>query len=376
MQNSSVMSSCEISSTSPLPLIHGLTRSELIAFCQSIGEPSYRAEQVWRWLYVQQISEWSEMKNISVDMRRVLAEHFSLSSAVVGQVEKDKDGTKKILAALPDGEMVEEVLIPASSRRTVCVSCQAGCRFHCAFCASGQAGFRRNLNAGEIVGQIILAGREFGEKPTNVVFMGIGEPFDNYDTVLRTIRIINDNKGLNIGARRITISTCGVVPGIERLSEEGIQVELSVSLHAPSNDLRSSLMPINKKYNLELLLKTCAAYFQKTNRIVTFEYVLIKDVNDSPQQAEQLARLLASLRCRVNFMPLSPVSEYQGGRSSDAVSENFIETLGKFGVNATLRNSRGSLTSAACGQLRYGGRLSFVEEGDMRVARTERKERL
>ncbi|MCK5850150.1 MAG: 23S rRNA (adenine(2503)-C(2))-methyltransferase RlmN [Kiritimatiellae bacterium] len=348
------MSPDDIISAPSLPLIHGLSRDELIAFFESIGEPLYRAEQLWRWLYVQQVSNWSDMKNISVDLRNILAEHFALISAVVHQVDGGKDGTKKILATLPDGEQIEEVLIPASSRRTVCVSSQAGCRFHCAFCASGQAGFLRNLTAGEIVGQVLLAGHEFGEKPTNVVFMGIGEPFDNYDAVLSAIRIINDNKGLNIGARRITISTCGVVPGIERLAEEGMQVELSVSLHAPTNDIRSSLMPVNKEYNLNLLIKTCDAYSNNTNRIVTFEYVLVKDVNDSPRQAEQLARLLAPLKCRVNLMPLSPVVEYQETQSSTEVSENFIKTLGRFGVNATLRNSRGSMANAACGQLRYG----------------------
>ena len=253
---------------------------------------------------------------------------------------------------LSDGERVEEVLIPADDRRTVCLSSQAGCRFHCAFCASGQAGFRRNLEAGEIVGQVLLAWRGFGEKPTHVVVMGVGEPFDNYDAVLQAVRLINDQDGLCIGARRITLSTAGVIPGIERLAGENLQVELSVSLHAPSDKLRSELMPINRTYPLNRLLKACEAYFAATKRLITFEYTLIENVNDQPPHAKELARRLSAFPCRVNFILLSPVEEYAGAPSSSSVAERFIQVLDKAGINATLRASRGTAVHAACGQLR------------------------
>jgi len=334
------------------PLILGNTRAELATLIESLDQPAYRAGQVWHWLYTQNVSDWSQMKNVPATLRTRLAERFRLQAAVDIKTDGESDGTRKILVGLRDGERVEEALIPADNRRTVCVSSQAGCRFRCAFCASGQAGFRRHLETGEIVAQALLAWRGFGEKPTHVVVMGVGEPFDNYHAVLKAVRIINDPDGLCIGARRITISTAGVIPGIERLAEEGLQVELSVSLHAPSDKLRSELMPINRTYPLPRLLKTCEEYFEKTNRMITFEYTLIAGVNDQPRHAKELARLLAPLPFRVNFIPLSPVAEYPGAPSAAAVAERFIRALDKEGVNATLRASRGTAVHAACGQLR------------------------
>lgn len=237
-------------------------------------------------------------------------------------------------------------------RRTVCVSSQVGCKFACSFCASGKNGFQRDLNSGEIVSQVVLAARIFEERPTNVVFMGIGEPFDNYDAVIKAARIMNDHDGLNIGARKITISTAGVIPGIEKFANEGKQFELSVSLHAATDSLRTQLMPINRKYPLKQLIQACHAYTEKTNRIITFEYALINGTNDTRSHAADLVHLLSPLHCRVNLIPLSAVDESDMQPSSSPMASIFAETLLKAGINNTLRNSRGASIKAACGQLK------------------------
>jgi len=334
-------------------LIHGLTQNELTDSCAQLDLPKYRAPQIWRWLYVQRVNDWDSMKNLPSALRAELAERFLLDSAVPLSKQGEPDDTCKILVGLHDEEQIEEVLISAPGRRTVCISTQVGCRFHCAFCASGQHGFRRNLDAGEMVGQVLLAAHTFSDKLTNVVFMGMGEPLDNYDATLKAVRILNNKDGLNIGARRITISTCGVIPPIERLATEGLQVELSVSLHAPNDELRSQLMPVNRKYPLADLLKACKAYFAATKRIITFEYTLIQGVNDRPQHAKELAKLLSHLPSRVNLIPLSPVEEFAGQSSPQEAAEVFMNTLEQAGINATLRRSKGSSLKAACGQLRF-----------------------
>ncbi len=257
-----------------------------------------------------------------------------------------------MLLRLRDGECVEIVLLADRDRHTLCVSSQVGCRFACAFCASGQAGFRRNLAAGEIVGETLAAARSLGGRPDNIVFMGIGEPMDNYDAVLAAIRILNDPDGLNIGARHITISTNGIIPGIERLAGEGLQVELAVSLHAPNDAVRNRLMPVNRRYPMPELLTACARYTQRTKRIVTFEYTLVRGINDSAEQARELANRLKVFPSRVNLIPLSPVTGFDGQPSAPGVSERFLATLDQAGINATLRNSQGQRIQAACGQLR------------------------
>jgi len=335
------------------PLLHSLSHAELDAMMAGLGEPTYRAGQLWRWLYIQKAADWSEMLNLPRTLRETLAARFTLLSAEAAETQGPPDDTRKILVDLPDREQVECVLIPARHGRTVCLSSQAGCRFHCAFCASGQAGFRRNLETGEMIGQFLLAAREWGQAPTHVVFMGIGEPMDNYDNVLKAVRILNDPDGLNIGARRITISTCGVVPGIERLSGEGLQVELSVSLHAADNSLRDRLMPVNKRYPVEQLMAACAAYSEKTGRIVTFEYTLIHGINDTPDDAKALANLLRSRMARVNLIPLSPVEEFPHQPPVPEAAERFAAVLERTGINVTLRQSRGCSLQAGCGQLRY-----------------------
>lgn len=333
-------------------LIHGLSASEFAAALAALGEPAFRAKQIWKWLYVQRVDDWAAMRNVPATLREKLAGSYSLEPVRRLEVDGEATGTRKILVGLGDGECVEEVLIPAGDRMTVCVSSQVGCRFACVFCASGKGGFVRNLESGEMVGQVLLACREHGDRPSNIVFMGMGEPFDNYEAVLKAIRILNDQEGLLIGARHITISTSGVIPGIERLAGEGIQVELSVSLHAPDNDLRDQLMPVNRRYPLKDLMEACQRYVAGTRRIITFEYTLIGGVNDSRRQAEALARLLKPLPARVNLIPLSPVDGYLGEAPAPQVADMFIQVLEQAGINVTLRASKGGEIEAACGQLR------------------------
>ncbi len=332
--------------------IFELNREELNAACTSLDAPRYRADQLWRWLYVQRAIEWEEMTNLPLAFRDRIAGHLDIKSARVARVDGEKGRTRKLLLQLPDGALVETVLIVAQTRRTVCVSAQVGCKFGCTFCASGQGGFHSNLTHGQIVSQVILAGREFEESPTHVVFMGIGEPFDNYQAVLQSIRTMNDNTGMNIGARRITISTVGVVPGIEQLSKEDLQVELSVSLHAATDEVRSKLMPINRRYPVSDLLAACSAYTRKTNRIITFEYSLMRNINDSEEQAHELVRILLPLKCRVNLIRLNPIDEFEAEACPDSTADMFIAILQKAGINTTYRNSRGRGINAACGQLR------------------------
>ncbi len=334
------------------PSIHGLLPEELEAFCKERGQPAFRAKQIFDWLYAKRVSSFEGMKNLPAPLRELLAEHLVFQTLEKFETKGGKGETQKLLLKLADEELIEAVLIPARTRRTVCVSSQVGCKLACAFCASGQCGFQRNLSAGEMVEQVLFAAGEYGDRPTNIVYMGVGEPFDNYDEVLKSVRILNHPAGLGIGARKITLSTAGVIPGIERLAGEGLQVELSVSLHAPENELRSGLMPVNKRYLLPDLMDACAVYTQKTNRIITFEYTLIKNVNDSPEQAQQLVGLLRKLPCRVNLIPLSEVEEFDGERAEPAAMKHFFQTLEKAGINATLRDSKGSALKAACGQLR------------------------
>ncbi|MFO7535776.1 MAG: 23S rRNA (adenine(2503)-C(2))-methyltransferase RlmN [Kiritimatiellia bacterium] len=332
----------------------GMSREEMKTAVRELGLPAFRADQVWRWVQVQMAADWSRMTNLGPALQQQLGSFFEISPTHAAEVKQDVSGTIKLLLRLADNECIETVLIPAEDRRTVCVSSQAGCRYNCAFCASGKGGYHRDLQAGEIVDQVRQAARYWKERVSNVVFMGIGEPFDNYDAVLKAVRLLNDPDGMGIGARRLTISTAGVIPGIQRLAGEGIQVELSVSLHAADDERRSQLMPINRKYPLPELLAACAAYTRDTKRIITFEYTLIRDVNDSPDQAHALARLLKPFPCRVNLIPLSPVPEYPHVGPLPETLDLFLDILNRNGINATCRFSRGKGVNAACGQLRLG----------------------
>ena len=335
-------------------LVHGLNREQIALVCAELGQPQYRARQIWRWLYHHYAESFSAMKNIPSQLRTQLEERFAIAplETLQQQNESGIGSTAKTLLRLEDGECIELVFIPAKGRTTLCVSSQVGCKYKCAFCASGQGGFCRNLECGEIVGEVVHAARQLGGAPGHVVFMGIGEPFDNYDNVLSAIRIINDAEGLSVGARKITISTCGIIPGIERLAREGLQVELSVSLHASDDALRSKLMPANKAYPLADLLAACRQYAEQTGRIITFEYTLIKDVNDSKEQARQLARLIGHIHCRVNLIMLSTVAEFKGCAPLVETAKMFVNALEKERINATIRVSKGGNINAACGQLR------------------------
>jgi len=355
----------------------GLLPDEWKPLCQELGLPAFRAAQIVTGLYQTFALSWNDMTTLPAELRERLSQQYDLSPLEVVRIQHAGDGVRKLLLRCQDGECVETVMIPSKGRLTQCISTQVGCNFRCVFCASGQRGCVRSLTAGEIVGQVMAAcqlmradqeaagipapdatkHRSPGAKPTlprpgNIVVMGMGEPFDNYDAVLRALRILNDQKGINIGARHITLSTCGVVPGIKRLSEEGIQFELSVSLHAPDDDLRSRLMPVNRRWPIPELIAACRAYFEKTGRIVTFEYTLVKNLNDRPEHADALIRLLRGMPCKVNLIPLSPVEGFDGERPDDRDCLAFLDRLLKAKLATTLRKSRGKEVDAACGQLR------------------------
>ena len=316
------------------------------------GLRAFRADQILQSLYRDCIRDWDGATTLPKDFRETLKEEFPITPCEVAAVSESSDGTKKLLVSFADGEAVETVLIPAASRFTQCISTQAGCAMGCAFCASGANGLSRSLAADEIVAQHMLA-RSFGEV-TNIVVMGMGEPFANYDETLRALRLINSGRGPNVGARHITLSTCGVVPGIERLAREGIQFELSVSLHAPNDELRSQLMPVNRRWPLDVLLPACAAYTAATKRIITFEYTVVAGVNDSRACAEELARQVRRVpMAKVNLIPLSPVAHRPDFRTPDeSTMLMFLDVLMKRGVQTMLRRSRGKDADAACGQLR------------------------
>ena len=354
-----------------------LLPAEWKPLCKELGLPAFRADQIVTALYQNFAQSWQEVTTLPAGLRDGLAERFSLAPLETVHIQDSPDGVRKLLLACEDGERIETVLIPSKDRVTQCISTQVGCAFGCAFCASGAAGVVRDLTAGEIVAEVMAACQllradassaalrpltsEFqtrpGAKPAlprpgNIVVMGMGEPFANYDNVLRALRILNDQKGVNIGARHITLSTCGVVPGIQHLSEEGLQFELSVSLHAPNDALRDRIMPVNKRWPIATLLDACRAYTEKTGRVVTFEYTLVKDFNDRPQHADELIRLLRNISCKVNLIPLSPTEGFGGERPDDRVCLAFLDALLKAKINTTLRKSRGKEVDAACGQLR------------------------
>ena len=316
------------------------------------GMRTFRAEQILHSLYRDNIGSWDEATTLPKEFREELKTEFPLTAARILEVSESSDGTKKLLVGFEDGNSVETVLIPATGRFTQCISTQVGCAMGCVFCASGSQGVIRSLAADEIVAQHLLA-RRFGEI-TNIVVMGMGEPFANYDETMRALKLINAGKGPNLGARHITISTCGVVPGFAKLAAEGIQFELSVSLHAPNDELRSRLMPVNRRWPMDELLEACAAYTKATKRIITFEYTVIKGVNDSRRSAEELAAAVKRVpMAKVNLIPLSPVAHRPDFKTPDeSTMLMFLDVLMKNRVQTMLRRSRGKDADAACGQLR------------------------
>ncbi len=316
------------------------------------GLRPFRAAQIVQALYRDYITSWDDATTLPKDLREILKAEFPITPYQILHVSTSSDGTKKLLIGFSDGNSVETVLIPATDRFTQCLSTQVGCAMGCAFCASGSRGVVRSLSSDEIVAEY-MAARTFGTI-TNIVVMGMGEPFANYDETLAALKLINSGKGPNLGARHITLSTCGVVPGFAKLAAEGIQFELSVSLHAPNDALRSQLMPVNRKWPIDELLTACADYTNKTKRIITFEYTLIRGINDSRACAEELAQQVRRVpMAKVNLIPLSPVEHRPDFKTpSEATLLMFLDVLMKHGVQTMLRRSRGKDANAACGQLR------------------------
>ena len=325
---------------------------ELKQEMQELGEKPFRAEQIFKWIYQEKVKTFDEMTNLSLELRKKLEENYTMCNYNILKKQESKDGTIKYLFDVLDGNAIETVLMRYHHGNSICVSSQIGCKMGCKFCASTGINFIRSLNSGEIVEQIIAVEQDTGEKISNVVFMGIGEPFDNYDNVVNAIKIINHPKGLNIGARHISISTSGIVPKIYQLAEENIQCTLSISLHATNNEKRSSMMPVNDAYPIEELMKACKDYIKKTNRRISFEYALAKDNNDNLEDAKQLVKLLKGMLCHVNLIPINKIENGKFDKSTNENIMKFRDYLNDHGIVATIRRELGSDIDAACGQLR------------------------
>jgi 23S rRNA (adenine2503-C2)-methyltransferase len=336
-------------------LIYDLALEELESALAEMGEPGFRARQIWRSVYRGLRDDPTSLTDLPAALRARLGRMFRFGAGEVRATALSRDrGTEKVLIRLADGAEIESVLMRYERRRTACISTQAGCAMGCVFCATGQMGFARSLTSGEIVAQVLHFARRLapeGERLTNVVVMGMGEPLHNYEATMTAIDRLNDREGFDFGARRFTISTVGLVPMIERFTQERRQVNLAVSLHAATDDLRSRLLPINRRYPLNVLLPACRAYVEKTGRRLSFEWALIEDVNDTPQQAEALGELLAGLTCHVNLIPLNPTDRYGGRGSPREKAAAFRDHLRSQGIACTVRVRRGIDIQAGCGQL-------------------------
>ncbi|GGD12487.1 23S rRNA (adenine(2503)-C(2))-methyltransferase RlmN [Pontibacillus salipaludis] len=339
--------------------IYGLTFEQLTDWIMEHGEKKFRAKQVWDWLYQKRVTDFSQMKNVNESLINLLESHFTLGTLTEEIKQESQDGTIKFLFKLADGNVIETVLMRFNYGLSVCVTTQVGCNIGCSFCASGILSKSRDLTSGEIVEQIMqvqhhLDNQGKDERVSHIVVMGIGEPFDNYDNLMDFLRVVNDQKGLSIGARHITVSTSGIAPKMYDFADEGIQVNLALSIHAPNNDLRSKIMKINKAYPLEKLMPAIDYYLEKTNRRITFEYILLKDVNDHKEEAEQLANLLKDKRhlSYVNLIPYNPVADHPYDRSEKEAILTFYQTLMDRGIKCGVRTEHGTDIDAACGQLR------------------------
>ncbi len=325
---------------------------ELKEELKKIGEKTFRAEQIFKWIYESRVSSFDEMTNLSLELREKLKENYTIKQFNILKKQVASDGTKKYLFDVLDGNAIETVLMEYHHGYSICVSSQIGCKMGCKFCASTGIPFIRNLSTGEIVEQIMAVERDENIRISNIVFMGIGEPLDNYDNVVGAIRIINNPKGLNIGARHISISTSGLVPKIYKLAEENIQCTLSISLHAATNEQRSQMMPVNDAYKLEELLQACRDYIEKTHRRISFEYALAKENNDNLEDAKRLVKLLKGMICHVNLIPINKIENGAYMKSSNENIMKFRDYLNDHGIVATIRRELGSDIDAACGQLR------------------------
>lgn len=319
---------------------------------KNYGEKKYRAEQIFHWIYKENVTAFDEMTNISEALREKLKQNFDLHVFKIIKKQVSKDGTKKYLFDVLDNNAIESVLMEYKYGKTICVSTQIGCKMGCKFCASTGVKFARNLEAGEIVEQLLAIERDEKIHISNLVFMGIGEPLDNYDNVIKAVKILNNPKGINMGARHISISTSGLVPKIYKLADENLQCTLSISLHSASNEKRSNMMPVNNIYNIQELIKACKYYIEKTNRRISFEYALAKDNNDNLQDAEELVKLLKGMLCHVNLIPINKIED---GKFTKSTNENIIkfrDYLNEHRIVATIRRELGADIDAACGQLR------------------------
>ena len=332
--------------------IKSMTLTEMGALFKELGQPAFRAKQVYTWLH-KGVRSYDEMTNLPKDMRSLLAERYPITAPVaVRRQESQKDGTIKYLWQLSDGNCVETVLMRYHYGNTVCISTEVGCRMGCAFCASTLGGLVRRLEPNEMLDQVLFTQVESGLPVSHIVLMGIGEPLDNFDNVMRFLELVNSPEGMNISMRHISLSTCGLVPGIDKLAEEKLQLTLSVSLHAPTDQIRDTIMPVNKAYPTEELLQACRRYYEKTGRRISFEYAMINGVNDTPEAARLLLKRLKGLPAHMNLIPLNHVEESPLKPSTKEAMQRFQNILEDGGIPATVRRTLGSDIDASCGQLR------------------------
>ena len=342
------------------PGLLGFTPEELTALVVELGQPAFRGKQLAEWVYAKRAAEWDAMSNLPKPLRESLAGSVALRSMSIARVERSADTTSKFLLKRRDGRFIETVLLPASpalygessDRRTLCVSSQVGCAYDCKFCASGLAGFARNLSAAEIVEQLVQVEAHSGQRVDNIVFMGMGEPLANFSNLVRAIEILNAAWGIGLGARRMTVSTSGLAPQIKKLADIPLQIRLAISLHGASDAVRDQIMPVNRKYPLEELFDSLAYWKQRHKQRLTFEYILIENVNDSLEQARLLMKRARSVEAKVNLIPYNTVEGLPWKRPSEAQQEAFLSVLTEAGVPATLRREKGHDIAAACGQLR------------------------
>ncbi|MCK9588359.1 MAG: 23S rRNA (adenine(2503)-C(2))-methyltransferase RlmN [Terrimicrobiaceae bacterium] len=353
--------------------VHSLTKTDWEERLALLGEPGFRAGQILEWLYKRRVSRWEDMTNLPAPLRAKLSVELPIVPLEIIRESGSGDTTRKFLFRLEDGQMIETVLIPASpalygeasDRRTVCISSQVGCAYGCKFCASGLDGWKRNLSAGEIVGQFLRVEGLGGEKINNIVFMGMGEPMANYGNLLRAIGILNAPWGVGLGARHMTLSTSGIVPRIRDLGAQPLQVRLAISLHGATDEVRNKIMPVNRKYPLAELLGACADYVRQKKQKLTFEYILIKDLNDAPGQARLLAAHARKLGAKINLIPYNTVEGLDWKRPGEDRQEEFLAIVRRGGAEATLRREKGHDIAAACGQLRLQVEKSFAQSAPL-----------
>lgn len=333
--------------------IKSLDYSELALKIKELSLPAFRTKQIYEWIHVKLIRNFDEMTNLSKDLREVLKENFVLTTLeVVDSLHSSLDGTAKYLFGLPEGKVIESVLMKYRHGNSVCISSQVGCKMGCKFCASTIGGLERNLLPSEMLDQVYSIQAMSGERVSNVVVMGTGEPFDNYDNLMIFLRILTDEHGLNISARNITVSTCGIPDKIKAFAQEGLPITLALSLHAPNNQIRTKLMPVAGKYSLEEVLEAYQYYYEKTGRRLTFEYSMVEGINDEEEHAKELSSLIKGINCHVNLIPVNPIKERNYKKSENKKVQKFKNILEKNRINVTIRREMGADIDAACGQLR------------------------